>query len=74
MRGSRVAWSFLIALMTVMGIVTLFGAPKVRNLLDIGLWYAIIIPGVLAVGVVALALVRRDYRESAPQKPQSAAS
>lgn len=73
MRGSRVAWSFLVSLMTVMGIVTLFGAPKVRALLHIGLWYAIIIPGVLAVGVVALGLIRRDYREaSVSQKSQSA--
>ncbi len=74
MRGSRVAWSFLVALMTVMGIVTLFGAPKVRNLLHIGLWYAIIIPGLLAVGVVALGLIRRDYRDqSVSQKSHSAA-
>jgi hypothetical protein len=73
MRGSRVAWSFLTALMTVMGIVTLFGAPKVRNLLHIGLWYAIAIPGVLAVGVVALGLIRRDYRGSVSQKSHSAA-
>ena len=73
MRGSRVAWSFLAALMTVMGIVTLFGAPKVRNLIGIGLWYAIIIPGLLAVGVVALGLIRRDYRESVSQKSHSAA-
>lgn len=75
MRGSRVAWSFLASLMTVMGIVTLFGAPKVRALLHIGLWYAIIIPGVLAVGVVALGLIRRDYRDadqSVSQKSQSA--
>ena len=73
MRGSRVAWSFLASLMTVMGVVTLFGAPKVRHLLHIGLWYAIIIPGVLAVGVVALGLVRRDYGDqSASQKSQSA--
>jgi hypothetical protein len=73
MRGSRVAWSFLTSLMTVMGIVTLFGAPKVRNLLHIGLWYAIIIPGLLTVGVVALGLIRRDYRDSVSQKSQSAA-
>jgi hypothetical protein len=73
MRGSRVAWSFLTSLMAVMGIVTLFGAPKVRNLLHIGLWYAIIIPGLLAVGVVALGLIRRDYSESVSQKSHSAA-
>jgi hypothetical protein len=73
MRGSRVAWSFLTSLMTVMGVVTLFGAPKVRALLHIGLWYAIMIPGVLAVGVVALGMIRRDYRDSVPQKSQSAA-
>ena len=63
MRGSRVAWSFLVAFLAVMGIVTLFGAPKIRNVLHIPLWYAIIIPGVMTVGVVALALVRRTYRD-----------
>lgn len=73
LRGSRVAWSFLVSLLTAMAVITLFGAPKVRNLLHIGLWYAIMIPGVLAVGVVALAFVRRDYRESVSQKSHSAA-
>lgn len=74
LQGSRVAWSFLMSLMAVMAVVTLFGAPKVRHLLHIGLWYAIIIPGVLAVGVVALAMVRREYRDQiVSQKSQSAA-
>lgn len=78
MRGSRVAWSFLVAMLTVMAIVTLFGAPKIGNTLHIGLWYAIIMPGVMIVGVVALALVRREYRDSvshqtASQKSQTAA-
>lgn len=75
MRGSRVAWSFLFAMLTVMAVVTLFGAPKIRNTLHIGLWYAILIPGVMTVGVVALALVRGDYRDQIPsQKSHTAGS
>jgi len=60
---SRGAWSLLIAMCAVYGVVLLFGAPKVRGLLGIGLWTALIIPGMLAVGTVALAMVRDQYRD-----------
>jgi hypothetical protein len=59
---SRAAWSFLIALVAVFGGVTLFGAPKVRGMLGIGLWTAMIVPALKIVATVALASTRRDYR------------
>lgn len=60
---SRAAWAFLSALCWVLGVVMLFGAPKIRNQIDIGLWTAMIIPGMLTVGGIALAMVRREYRD-----------
>src|SRR5438093_7163854 len=51
---SRIAWSFLNAIMVVMALVTLFGSPKVRNILHIPLGAAMVIPLVLALGVIAL--------------------
>lgn len=62
---SRAAWSFLVAVLSVLATVTFFGAPKIRNVLDIGLWYTMIIPGVLTVAVVALSMLRREYRDHA---------
>lgn len=61
---SRAAWSFLLSTCAVLGLVLMFGAPKVRGLLGIGLWTAMIIPGMLVLGAVALGLARRDYRET----------
>lgn len=61
---SRPAWACLSSLCLVGGIVTLFGAPKLRTSLETGLWIALIIPGMLAVATWALAQVRADYRES----------
>jgi hypothetical protein len=63
LRHSRVGWSFLTSLLTVFALVTFFGAPKVRNMLHIGMWYAMVIPGLLTVAVVALSLVRGEYRD-----------
>ncbi|MBV8757468.1 MAG: hypothetical protein JO257_09345 [Deltaproteobacteria bacterium] len=64
-RHSRAAWSYLIAIATVMGIVTFFGAPKVRNVLDVGFWTAMILPGLMFVMVTALSMVRGEYRATA---------
>ncbi len=61
-KKSRAAWAFLVALVAVFGGVDLFGAPKVRALLGIGLWTAMIIPALQSVAVFALAALRRDYR------------
>jgi hypothetical protein len=60
---SRAAWSFLVAVVAVFGAVTFFGAPKIRNLMDIGLWNALIIPGLQIVCVIALSMLRREYRD-----------
>jgi hypothetical protein len=60
---SRAAWSFLIALVAVFGVVTFFGAPKIRNLLDTNLWYALLLPGLKAVCVISLAMLRDEYRD-----------
>src|SRR5262245_53614385 len=37
-KHSRAAWAFLAALLFVFGLCLLFGAPKVRSLVGIGLW------------------------------------
>lgn len=63
LQGARSAWSFLVAFAAVFGIVTFFGAPKVRHLLDINLWHALIIPGVQTVCVIALSMLRGEYRD-----------
>lgn len=60
---SRAAWSMLLAMCAVCATVLFFGSPKVRNQLGVGLWIALIIPGLLTVATVALAQLRRDYAE-----------
>ena len=60
---SRAAWSALTSTLGVLAVVMLFGAARVRGLLGGGLWLAMIVPGVLAVGTAALVRIRRDYRE-----------
>jgi hypothetical protein len=66
LRGSRAAWAFLVALCGVFAVVELFGAPKLRGALDIGLWITMILPGLNAVATAALASLRGDYVERAP--------
>lgn len=73
---SREAWSFLIAMLAVLATVTFFGAPKVRHVLGIGLWYALIIPALQIVAVIALSMLRDEYRDAQSiesQKSQAAA-
>jgi len=62
LQRSRAAWSFLIALCAVLGIMTLFGAPKVRNLVGIALPVALIIPAMLAGAVFCLSLLDHRYK------------
>jgi hypothetical protein len=62
---SRSAWAFLISILTVLAVVTFFGAPKVRHVLGIGLWHALIIPGLMTVAVIALSMLRDEYRSKA---------
>jgi hypothetical protein len=65
LQHSRGAWAFLISIMSVLATVTFFGAPKIRNVLGIGLWYALIIPSLEVVAVIALSMVRGEYRVAA---------
>lgn len=60
---SRAAWSFLIAVLAVFGGVDFFGAPKIRSLIGISLWDAMIIPGMQVIAVIALSMLRSEYRE-----------
>jgi hypothetical protein len=62
LRRSRGAWAFLCSMCWVLAVVMLFGAPKIRSQIDIGLWTAMLIPGLLAAAAMALTMVRRDYR------------
>jgi hypothetical protein len=61
-RGSRPAWSFLIAMACVFGITSFFGAPKLRSQLDTSLWYALIVPGLYFTTVASLTMLRGHYR------------
>lgn len=61
---SRAGWAFLCAMVACLAVVMLFGSTKIRNVVGIGLWYAMIVPGLLAVGTAALAMIRRSYREA----------
>jgi len=62
-QGSRPAWAFLIAICGVFAVVEFFGAPKVRGALDVSLWITMILPGLNAVAVAALASLRGEYVE-----------
>jgi hypothetical protein len=60
-RGSRAAWSFLVAIAAAYGVVLFFGAPKVRGVLDVGLWTTLILPGLNIVALVGLVQSRSRY-------------
>jgi hypothetical protein len=62
-RFSRAAWSLMISTLCVFAAVTFFGAPKIAAVLNIGMSLALVIPIVQVVAVVALADLRREYRE-----------
>ncbi|MEO7733924.1 MAG: hypothetical protein ABIY55_23370 [Kofleriaceae bacterium] len=62
-RGSRSAWAFLVAMCGVFALVEFFGAPKVSRAINVGLWTAMILPGLNAVAVAALASLRGTYVE-----------
>lgn len=61
-KHSRSAWAFLIAMLAVLATVTFFGAPKIRHVLGISLWHSLLIPGLQIVAVVALSMLRGEYR------------
>lgn len=58
---SRAGWAALASSLAVLATVMLFAAPRIRALLGGGLWTAMIIPGILAIGTIALVLIRREY-------------
>ena len=60
---SRAAWSVLVAMCFVFALVLLFGAPKVRTNVGIGLWTALIMPGLLTVAAIGLTMQRAAYRD-----------
>ena len=62
-RFSRAAWSVMISTLCVFAAVTFFGAPKIAAVLHTGLVLALLIPIVQVVAVIALADLRREYRE-----------
>jgi hypothetical protein len=64
LQGSRAAWAYLASLCVVYGVVLLFGAPKIRGLVGVGMWIAMIAPALLGVAAAALRMIRADYRES----------
>jgi hypothetical protein len=59
----RGAWAFLLAICMVFATCLFFGAPKVRGLLHVNLWTALIIPGILVVASISLNLISDDYKE-----------
>ncbi|MDB4962692.1 MAG: hypothetical protein JWP01_2691 [Myxococcales bacterium] len=63
LKRSRAGWAFLCGMCAMLAVVTLFGATKVRGVLEISLWHAMVIPGLLAIGTAALAMVRTEYRD-----------
>lgn len=60
----RAAWSFLIGMTSVLAAVMLFGATKLRSALEVQLYIALVIPGLLAVATTALSMARDDYQET----------
>ena len=60
---SRSAWAFLIGMTSVLSAVMLFGSTKLRGVLDVQLYIALIIPGMLAVTTAALAMIRDNYKD-----------
>jgi uncharacterized membrane protein HdeD (DUF308 family) len=63
LRGSRSAWSLLIAILAVFTAVTLFGAPTIHKEVGIAIGIALILPLVQIIGVIALATTHERYRE-----------
>lgn len=61
-KGNRAAWAFLVSLSIVLGIMTLFGAPKVRNLVGVSLGVALVIPLSMAVAAFCLSSLSDRYK------------
>ena len=62
LHGSRAGWSFLISLAIVLGVMTLFGAPKVRSLTGMHIGVALLIPAALGFAAITLSLQTQHYK------------
>jgi hypothetical protein len=60
---ARAAWSFLFATCLVYATCLFFGAPKVRTLIHVDLYTALILPGLLVVAALALNAVADHYKD-----------
>ena len=59
---SRAAWSFLISVSIVLGVMTLFGAPKIRTLVGIPMGLALVIPLAFLAVVTMLGAIGHRYK------------
>jgi hypothetical protein len=62
LHGNRAGWSFLVALSIVLGVMMLFGAPKVRTLTGMHIGLALLIPAAFAFAAVALLAQSHRYK------------
>jgi hypothetical protein len=70
----RAPWAFLVAMCGVFAFIEIFGAPKVRDAVGIGLWTTMTLPGLKVVAMITLISLRRDYGErSAREAPLASA-
>ena len=61
LRGDRAAWAFITAMTGVMGLCTVFGAPKMRELIGVNMWITMLVPAMAVIGVVGLGKLGRSY-------------
>ena len=61
LRGDRAAWAFITAMTGVMGLCTVFGAPKMRELIGVNIWITMLIPAMAVIGVVGLRKLGPSY-------------
>lgn len=62
-RGSRAAWATLVSITSVLGLITMFAAPKLARMFELSMWNTMILPGVLAVGATSLLVIHEHYRD-----------
>jgi hypothetical protein len=65
-RRSRAAWGFLTAMCGVFAVVSLFGAPRLRDALNVSLWTMMLAPALYLVAAITLYLLRDDYASGGP--------
>lgn len=59
---SRLSWAFAASLLGVIALCTLFGAPKIRNLMGSTIWTALLLPGLSSAATVALSRISAAVR------------